>query len=74
MLAPTRLRFLDEQTAALEEAVPGKFNINSRLRYEVFDLDNGVDALDRDGTSLRVRYVTPRRTSMALLQWLRVRR
>ena len=48
--------FLDEQFASLEESVPGKFNINSRLRYESFDLDNGNPAMDRDGTSLRVRY------------------
>lgn len=48
--------FLDEQFASLEESVPGKFNINARLRYESFDLDNGVPAMDRDGTSLRVRY------------------
>lgn len=48
--------FLDEQFASLEESVPGKFNINTRLRYESFDLDNGNPAMDRDGTSLRVRY------------------
>lgn len=47
---------LDSAFGSLEEAVPGKFSINSRLRYESFDLDNGNPALDRDGTSIRVRY------------------
>lgn len=47
---------LDTTFAKLEETVPGKFSINSVLRYEVFDLANGVPANDRDGTSLRVRY------------------
>lgn len=47
---------LDTAFAKVEEAVPGKFSINARLRYEAFDLSNGVPALDRDGTSLRVRY------------------
>lgn len=48
--------FLDQPFASLEEAIPGKFNLNSRLRYESFDLDNDQPASDRDGTSLRVRY------------------
>lgn len=48
--------FLDEQFGKVEETVPGKFAINARLRYEVFDLDNGDPANDRDGTSFRVRY------------------
>ena len=48
--------YLDEKFGALEEAVPGKFSLNARARYEVFDLDNGNPALDRDGFSLRVRY------------------
>ncbi|MFQ3270281.1 MAG: hypothetical protein ACI9A1_000595, partial [Lentimonas sp.] len=48
--------FLDEQFKSLEDTVPGKFNINMRNRYEVFDLDNGNPALDRDGSSLRIRY------------------
>lgn len=56
LLADPVETFLDEQFASLEENVPGKFNINSRLRYESFDLDNGNPAMDRDGTSLRVRY------------------
>ncbi|TVP81633.1 MAG: hypothetical protein EA353_01375 [Puniceicoccaceae bacterium] len=47
---------LDSAFGKLEETVPGKFSINARLRYEIFDLDNGNPALDRDGTSLRVRY------------------
>lgn len=47
---------LDSAFASLEESVPGKFSINARLRYESFDLDNGVPAADRDGTSFRVRY------------------
>jgi hypothetical protein len=47
---------LDSAFTNLEESVPGKFSINARLRYEVFDLDNGNPAFDRDGTSLRVRY------------------
>lgn len=47
---------LDSTFGKLEESVPGKFNIDARLRYESFDLDNGVPASDRDGTSLRVRY------------------
>ena len=48
--------FLDEQFGKLEEAVPGKFTLNARLRYEDFDLDRGNANDDRDGTSLRVRY------------------
>ncbi|WP_269522355.1 alginate export family protein [Coraliomargarita parva] len=53
--------FLDEQFGTLEETVPGKFSVDLRLRYEVFDLD-GAGTLadggpkDRDGTSVRVRY------------------
>lgn len=52
----------DSAFAELEEAVPGKFSLDARLRYEFFDLDtpngnlpDGTSA-DRDGTSLRVRY------------------
>jgi hypothetical protein len=48
--------FFDQQFEHLEESVPGKFNINSRLRYELFDLDSGKSSDDRDGTSLRTRY------------------
>ena len=54
--------FLDEQTAKLEETVPGKFSINARTRYEIFDLDTASGTLrdgteaDRDGFSTRVRY------------------
>ena len=48
--------FLDEQFGKLEEAVPGKFTLNARTRYEVFDLDNGDPAADRDGSSFRIRY------------------
>lgn len=60
---------MDSAFAKIEESVPGKFSINSRLRYEIFDLDNiggiiGADggSSDRDGTSLRVRYgyMTPK--------------
>ncbi|MEM0966258.1 MAG: alginate export family protein [Verrucomicrobiota bacterium] len=46
----------------LEETVPGKFNINIRLRNEVFDLDTPSGNLpdgspaDRDGTAFRIRY------------------
>lgn len=53
---------LDSAFAKLEEAVPGKFSISARLRYESFDLDTPTGNLpdgtpaDRDGTSLRVRY------------------
>lgn len=47
---------LDSAFGKLEESIPGKFNINSRLRYESFDLDNSNPASDRDGTSIRVRY------------------
>lgn len=47
---------LDSAFTELEEIIPGKFSLNARLRYELFDLDNGNPALDRDGTSLRVRY------------------
>lgn len=47
---------LDTAFAELEKSVPGQFNLNARLRYEVFDLQNGVPAADRDGTSIRVRY------------------
>ncbi|MBL6828569.1 MAG: alginate export family protein [Puniceicoccaceae bacterium] len=46
---------LDSAFANLEETIPGKFSINARLRYEIFDLDSPVPN-DRDGTSLRVRY------------------
>ncbi len=47
---------LDSAFAKVEETIPGKFSVNARLRYESFDLDNGVPAMDRDGSSLRVRY------------------
>jgi len=47
---------LDSAFSKLKEAVPGKFNVDARLRYEIFDLDNGNPAQDRDGTSLRIRY------------------
>lgn len=47
---------LDSAFAKLEKSIPGKFNLNARLRYESFDLDNGNPAFDRDGTSIRVRY------------------
>jgi hypothetical protein len=56
LLADSIESALDDSKAKLSEAVPGKFSINSRVRYEVFDVDNGNPALDRDGTSLRVRY------------------
>lgn len=54
--------FWDEQTSSLEQAVPGKFNINIRQRYESFDLDTPSGTLgdgtkaDRDGASMRIRY------------------
>ena len=53
--------FFDEQFGKLESSVPGKFSLNLRSRYEIFDLDNGNAALDRDGSSVRVRfgYTTP---------------
>lgn len=44
---------LDSVFSNLEAAVPGKFNINARLRYEVLELE-GADK--RDGTSIRARY------------------
>ena len=44
---------LDSTFAKLEEAVPGKFSINARLRYEEFDAQGGPD---RAGNSIRVRY------------------
>ncbi|MEM8867867.1 MAG: alginate export family protein [Verrucomicrobiota bacterium] len=47
---------LDDSKKQLSETIPGTFSVNARLRYEVFDLDNGNPALDRDGTSIRVRY------------------
>lgn len=43
---------LDSAFAKLEEAVPGKFSINTRLRYEEFE----TGARDDGGTSIRVRY------------------
>ena len=47
--------FLDEQFASLEESVPGKFNINSRTRFEVFN--NNTNPSDhRSGFSESVRY------------------
>jgi hypothetical protein len=54
--------FLDEKFKTLEETVPGKFNIDSRLRYEEFDAGSGLLTVpdfgprDRAGTSLRIRY------------------
>lgn len=48
--------FFDTQFGKLEETVPGKFNLNIRNRYEIFDLDNGNPAADRDGSSMRIRY------------------
>ncbi len=56
LIADTVESSLDSTFNRLEESVPGKFNIDARLRYESFDLKNGVPANDRDGTSLRVRY------------------
>ena len=47
--------FLDEQFASLEESVPGKFNINSRTRYEVFN-NNTKPSDHRNGFSESVRY------------------
>ncbi len=47
--------FLDEQFASLEQNVPGKFNIDSRTRYEVFN-NNTSPSDHRDGFSERVRY------------------
>ena len=47
--------FLDEQFASLEESVPGKFNINSRTRYEVFN-NNAKPSDHRDGFSESIRY------------------
>lgn len=46
--------FLDRRTKRLEAAVPGRFNLDSRLRYEHFDLENGSPV--RDGFSHRLRY------------------
>ncbi len=54
--------FLDQQFKTLEETVPGKFNINTRLRYEEFDAGSGFltgpdfGPKDREGMSLRIRY------------------
>lgn len=42
---------LDSTFSSLEEAVPGKFSLNTRLRYELFDA-----GAERDGLSLRTRY------------------
>lgn len=54
--------YLDSTFNKLEESVPGKFSLNTCVRYESFDLytptgnlPDGTDA-DRDGTSIRVRY------------------
>ena len=61
-IADTVESSLDTSFQQLEEAVPGKFSLNTRLRYESFDLDTPTGNLpdgtpaDRDGTSLRVRY------------------
>ena len=44
--------FLDQQFASLESRVPGKFNIDSRLRYEEFD----TAAVEDQGLSHRIRY------------------
>ncbi len=46
---------LDSGFAQLEEAIPGKFNIKTRLRYEIFDL-SAPTPNDRDGSSVSVRY------------------
>ena len=48
--------FLDTTFSRLEDTVPGKFNVDARLRYEEFDLHNGAPINDRSGTSFRVRY------------------
>lgn len=62
LMADSVESFLDSNFAKLEEAVPGKFNLNIRNRYESFDLDtpsgtlpDGTEA-DRDGPSMRIRY------------------
>ena len=44
--------FLDDQFASLEASVPGKFTINSRLRYEEFD----TATVEDQGLSQRIRY------------------
>ncbi|MFU8848505.1 MAG: alginate export family protein [Opitutales bacterium] len=62
LLAESVESSLDSAFAQVEGAVPGKFSINARLRYESFDLDTPTGNLpdgtpaDREGTSLRVRY------------------
>ncbi|WPJ96794.1 alginate export family protein [Coraliomargarita algicola] len=56
VVANTAESFLDTTFYKLESAVPGKFNLDARLRYESFDLQNAVPANDRDGHSLRLRY------------------
>jgi hypothetical protein len=54
--------YLDSTFSKLEETIPGKFNLDTRLRYESFDLNTPTGNLpdgqsaDRDGSSLRVRY------------------
>jgi hypothetical protein len=62
---PTYAAFMLAQTFSLsafsvfseqEVAAMGQFNVDARLRYESFDLDNGAPGQDRDGSSLRIRY------------------
>lgn len=45
---------LDNATRQLEESIPGKFNINYRIRWELFELDDGSP--NRNGFSHRIRY------------------
>ncbi|CAA6678461.1 MULTISPECIES: alginate export family protein [unclassified Lentimonas] len=47
--------FLDEQFKSLEETIPGKFNVTSRTRYEVFNLNTKPDN-HRNGFSESIRY------------------
>lgn len=45
---------LDSAAAHLEQAIPGRINLDYRLRWELFELDNGSP--NRDGFSHRLRY------------------
>ncbi len=45
---------LDTEIGKLQSSLPGQVNINNRLRYERFDLDNGSP--NRSGFSNRIRY------------------
>lgn len=57
-LASANQSTLEIELARLDEAIPGKINLNTRVRYEVFDQEN---VPRRSGSNARIRmgYTTP---------------